>query len=258
MQPDRRGTRRYGHPFPAQLLDVFLMELTNWRWSWRSMLLRGTVTPLFSTVALGFFARDSGPEALVYVMTGNIVVGLLFGTMNSVQGRVEWLRFQGGLDYYATLPVQRYVLILAMVWSFLLISLPSTVGTLLLGALLLDVPIALNPLVLITIPLCALPLAGLGANLGLTGRTPGESGNLTFLLTLLLTALGPVVVPPDRLPNIALLLGRLSPATYAASALRQTIVGPTTEQIVVDLAVLGAMAAAFLWLVGRKMNWRQE
>jgi ABC-2 type transport system permease protein len=242
----------------VQLLDLFLMELTNWRWSWRGMLLSGTITPLFSLVAMGFFARDSGGEALVYVVTGNIVVGLLFGTMNSVQGRVLWLRFQGGLDYVATLPVQRHTFVLAMVLAFLLISLPSLIVTIALGPLLLRIPVHLSPLIVVVIPFCALPLAGVGAMLGLVGRTPQESGNLTFLLTLGMTVLGPVVAPPDRLPRFVVWLGRLSPATYAASALRQVVVGPVGGQIVVDLAVLGGIAVLSMWLVGHKMSWRSE
>ena len=221
------------------------------------MLLTGTIAPLFSIVGLGIFARDSGPNALVYVLTGNIVVALLFGTMNSVQGRVEWLRFQGGMDYFATLPVPRYAFVLAMVLAFLLISLPSVVVTIFLGALVLDVDISFNPLILLVIPLCAVPLAGVGAIAGLVGRSRGESGNLTFFLTFLLMALGPVVIPPDRQPEITLQLGRLSPATYAASALRQSLVGPVTRQIIVDAVVLAVMAVCLLWLVGRKMSWRQ-
>jgi ABC-2 type transport system permease protein len=137
-----------------------------------------------------------------------------------------------------------------MVLAFLLISLPSVVVTILLGALVLDVDITLNPLALLVIPLCAAPLAGVGAMAGLVGRSRGESGNLTFPLTFLLMALGPVVIPPDRLPDIALALGRLSPATYAASALRQSLVGPVTSQIILDAAVLAAMAVLFLWLCG--------
>ena len=83
---------------------------------------------------MGVFARDSGGEALIYVVTGNIVISLLFGTMGNVESRVSWLRFQGGLDYFATLPVRRYVFVLAMVAAFLLISLPSLIITTVLGA----------------------------------------------------------------------------------------------------------------------------
>jgi ABC-2 type transport system permease protein len=113
-------------------------------------------------------------------------------------------------------------------------------------------------LILLVVPACTLPLAGVGAILGLVGRTQRESGDLTFLLSFLLMGLGPVIVPPDRLPAIFTILGRLSPATYAASALRQTMVGPVTRQIAIDLAVLAVMTVVCMWLVGLKMNWRQD
>ncbi len=250
--------RREAQPLLVQWWDLFLMELTNWRWSWRSALFMGVVTPLFSLLGLGIFARDSGPEALVYVMTGNIVVSLLFGAMNSVQNRVLWMRFQGGLDFIATLPVQRYVFVLAMVSAFFLLNLPSILITMLLGPLLLNVPVAPHPWLILAIPFCVAPLAGVGAILGLTGRTQQESGNLTFLLTLLMSGIGPVIVPPDHLPRFLITLGRFSPATYAASALRQTLVGPVTPQLIIDLCVLGALAAVSLAWVSRCMNMREE
>jgi ABC-2 type transport system permease protein len=213
---------------------------------------------MFSLLALGLFARESGTMALMYVMTGNIVVSLLFGTMTNVQSRVQWMRFQGGLDYVATLPVQRYAFVLAMVMAFFLLTLPSILVTMLLGPLLLNVPVNLHPLIVMVIPFCAVPLAGVGAILGLVGRTPHEAHNLTFLLTLVMTGLGPVVAPPDYLPDFLVTLGYLSPATYAASALRQVVVGPITERLFLDLAVLSSVAVMSLWWVGRRMNRREE
>jgi ABC-2 type transport system permease protein len=257
-RPNHGSERLRKQPFLTQLLDLFLIELSNWRWGWLLMLLQGTVTPLFSLLGLGVFARDSGGEALAYVMSGNVVVGLLFGTMHAVQSHVTWMRFEGAMDYFATLPINRYVLILAMTLAFLLLSLPSLLITMLLGPFLLGVSLDPSPLILIVTPLCAASLAGVGALLGLVGRTRAESGNLGFLLTLVMTALGPVIVPPDRLPQAMLVLGHLVPTTYAASALRQTLVGPLTEQIIVDLVVLGGITVAFLGLVGRNISWRYD
>jgi ABC-2 type transport system permease protein len=51
-------------------------------------------------------------------------------------------------------------------------------------------------------------------------------------------------------------LGRLSPATYAASALRQTLLGPLTGQIVIDIVALLIAGALAFWLAARKMDWR--
>ncbi len=75
---------------------------------------------------------------------------------------------------------------------------------------------------------------------------------------MVMLGLGPVMFPPDRLPGVMLFLGLFSPATYAASALRQALLGPLTGQIVLDLAVLAGVAALVFWLVGRKMDWRQS
>jgi ABC-2 type transport system permease protein len=249
---------RRGQPVPVQWWDLFQMELTNWRWSWRGSLLQGTVTPIFSLLALGLFARDSGREMLMYVVTGNIVISLLFGTMTSVESRVSWLRFQGGLDYVATLPVRRSAFVLAMVAAFLLLSLPSVVVTAVLGPLLLNAPVHIHPLILLVIPCCTAPLAGVGAALGMTGRTQQQSGNVTFLLMLVMTALGPVVVPPDRLPGIMVFLGYFSPATYAASALRQVMVGPVTARLALDMLVLCGVTALSMAWVGWRMGRQEE
>lgn len=249
---------RRGQSTPVQWWDLFRMELTNWRWSWRSSVLQGTITPLFSLLALGFFARDSGREALLYVVTGNIVVSLLFGAMTSVESRVSWLRFQGGLDYIATLPVRHSAFVLAMVAAFLLLSLPSVIVTATVGPLLLGAPVHIHPLILLVIPCCTAPLAGVGAALGMTGRTQQQSGNLRFLLTLVMTALGPVIVPPDRLPGFMVFLGHFSPATYAASALRQVMVGPVTARLALDMLVLCAVTAVSMAWVGWRMGRREE
>lgn len=214
--------------------------------------------PLFLVVLLGVFANTQERDALVYILTGNMVIGLLFGTMTRIIQRVEFLRFGGGLDFFATLPVQRFLFVFAMVASFLVFSLPSLVLTLTVGALWLQLPLALHPLLLLVIPLCTIPLAGVGVLLGLISRNWGEASSWGFVVSLLFSVLGPVMIPSDRLPAMLILLGHLSPATYAASALRQVVMGPVIGRIVVDLVVLVGMSVLLLWWVERKMSWREE
>ena len=172
--------------FLVQLVDLLLIELTNWRWSWRSMVLLGMIAPLGSMVALGVFARDAGQDTLAYVLTGNIVLALMFENQDKVAGHFVYMRFMGILDYFATLPIQKHILILAVVLSFLLLSLPSLAVTILLGSLLLGVPITLNPIILIVIPLCAIPMAGIGALIGASVRNPQEAGSLSLLVMLVM------------------------------------------------------------------------
>ena len=241
-----------------QLWDLFLIELTNWRWSWRMMFLSGTVTPLFGLGVKAFFANTTNTESIVYILTGNIVISLLFGTMRSLESRVSWLRFQGGIDFIATLPIKRHLFILAMVATFVLISLPSILVMILLGWAVLQVPVQVHPLILIVLVASAVPLSGIGALLALSSRTQVQSGNWAFLISLVMTSLGPVVVPPQRLPRIINILGNLNPAPFAASALRQVLVGPITSILLRDLIVLCIWSIISLWLVTQRINRRLE
>ena len=164
----------------------------------------------------------------------------------------------GTLSYFATLPIQRYVLVLATVLSFLVMSLPSLIITMLIGTLVLGITLAPNGLLLLVVPLVAIPLASLGALIGVSVSRPENAGSLSLLLTVILTATGPVVIPPSRLPGWMLTLGQFSPATYAASGFRQTLLGPVTPRIWLDLTVLALVSVAITWLVVRKMDWRQS
>ena len=91
-------------------------------------------------------------------------------------------------------------------------------------------------------------------------RTPEEVGAVSTLITFLLVGLRPGdssrrIVCRGSLSR----LSYLSPATYAASALRQTLFGmPDRIPVGIDLIVLAAVLAGSLWIVGLKMDWRQS
>lgn len=242
----------------TQLVDVLLIELTNWRWSWPSIVIIATLAPLFSILALGFFAQNATPVTLEYILTGNMVLSLMFGLLDKVQSHFIYMRYFGTLDYFATLPIRKTLIVFAVTTGFFLITLPSLLVIMLVGAWWLALPIRFHPLLLLVLPLCAAPLASLGALIGSTARNHQEASALTLLLTLAFTAIGPVVAAPERLPPWLLLLGRFSPATYATSALRQTLLGPITVQLWLDLSVLVGFTAVLFWLTLRWMDWRQR
>jgi ABC-2 type transport system permease protein len=244
-------------PYFTQLSDLFLMQLTNWRWSWPAVLILGIASPIFLILLLSLFTPPDDTEALSYILTGNMVLALLLDGLSKTSNHFVYMRTNGQLEYFATLPIHRSALILATVLAFLLLSLPSVVSTLLLGGLLLNVEFAISPLIVLVIPLIVLSLAGLGALIGLIGRTPDQVGSMSLLATLLLFGFGPVLVPASRLPDFMDVLSLLSPSTYAASALRHVVLG-TSEAIPLwlDIAVLAIFSGACLWGVTRLLDWR--
>ncbi|MCA9940303.1 MAG: ABC transporter permease [Anaerolineales bacterium] len=245
-------------PLLAQFADLFLIEITNWRWSWRSLVVLGTVAPLMSILALSLFADKSNPETLSYILTGNIVMALMFGIKDKLQSHFMFMRIQGSLDYFATLPVNKMLLVAAATAAFLCLGLPSVVVTLFFGAWLLRIPLSISPWVLPVAVAAAISLSGVGALVGIWARTPEDAGSISTLLTFLMLGIGPVLIPPEGLPPLLVILGRFSPATYASSALRQVLLGPLTPRLWVDVAALLGFSLITFVMVNRQLAWRRE
>ncbi|MFI1162851.1 ABC transporter permease [Streptomyces sp. NPDC020801] len=232
------------------------MQLSNWRWSWRAMMVTGIITPLMTVAALGAFARGRGQESLVYVLTGSILLSLMFENQNKVAQNFAYMKAMGTLDFLGTLPVRRYMVILATVLAFFTLSTPALLMTLVLGSLILGVHLSVSWLVVLVIPLCVLSLAGIGAVIGIVTRSQEEASSLTLLVTMILLFFGPVIIPANRLPGWLVTISHVSPTTYAASAIRQVLVGPVTGRIWLDLLVLLALTGITLWFSGSRMQWK--
>jgi len=222
------------------------------------MAITGMLVPTANIVMLGLFNRDSGIDTLSYILVGNIVISLMFESMGKVSSNFAFMRWVGTFNYFATLPIQRYMLVIATLLAFALLALPALIFIIFFGAWFLAVPLHANPLVFLIIPLTMIPLSSLGAWLGTLAMTPDESNAMTLVVTFFLLCLGPVLLPPDRIPDILHWVGRLSPATYAASALRQTLIGPITPQLGWDIAMLTFFAISMTWLVSKRMEWRNN
>jgi ABC-2 type transport system permease protein len=207
---------------------------------------------------LVLFNQNGGIETLGYILVGNIVISLMFESMGKVSSNFAFMRWVGTFNYFATLPIQRYLLVIATLIAFALLALPALVFIICFGAWFLAVPLHIHPFLFLIIPLTMIPLSSLGAWLGTFAMTPDESNAMTLVITFALLCIGPVLLPPDRLPDILHWLGRLSPATYAASAIRQTLIGPITPQLAWDIGMLCIFAIGMTWLVSARMEWRNE
>ncbi|MCA9887597.1 MAG: ABC transporter permease [Anaerolineae bacterium] len=244
-------------PLHVQLFDLTLIQLTNWRWSWRASVIVSVIAPVFMIVVLSVFAGDDNPEVLGYVLTGNMVLTLLMEGVNKVSGHFMFIRTNGTLDYFASLPVYRISIILATVGAFLVLSLPAVIATLAIGTAILGLPLNINPMIVVVVPLISISLSGLGAIIGLLARNPAETSSFGLLISMFLFGFGPVLYPVDRFPEIISTLSLLSPATYAASALRQVVLGmPDRIPLTVDIAVLAGIAVVLLWVVNSRIEWR--
>ncbi len=244
-------------PFLTQLIDLTLIQMTNWRWAWRSGLIVSSFIPVYLIATFGVFASSDDRVGLSYLLTGSLILSLLLIGLSRVSEHFAFMRALGTLDYFATLPIARIAFILATLIAFVVLALPSTLVTLLLATLMLHVPLTIHPLVILVLPLICLALSGLGALIGLLGQNPDEVNNLSTLVSFVLFGFGPVIVPLERLPAFVQTLSLLSPATYAASGLRQVLLGqPDRIPLTLDVIVLSAFTVGFLWFVAHRLDWR--
>jgi ABC-2 type transport system permease protein len=243
-------------PYFLQVIDLIQIQLSNWRWSWRSTLIVSIIFPILSMLVLRSFSGVSDLNALTYIFIGNIVLSIMFENIGKVGSNFAFMKHVGTLTFFASLPVLPSALVLSSIFAFFIMSLPALISTITCGLLILKIPLAIHPMLLIVLPLVCTPLAGLGALIGIISPTPETVGPTTTFLSVILLGIGPVMIPPDRLPAFLLHLDWLSPASYAASALRQTLIGPLSYRLLLDLGLLAGMTSMILWLVSKKIDWR--
>jgi ABC-2 type transport system permease protein len=241
-------------------LDLYLMQLANYRWTWRWQLIGGLVAPLSFMFMLHSLLGADGAvaETGASILAGNLVLSAVFTAMGNTANRFAWLKETEGLDYYATLPIGRAAMVVSVVLAFVTLSLPSMAATVLLGRILFALPLAPHPLALAVLVLTALSLAALGATIGILAPNVETQGVISNLALFLLVFLSPVLVPAERLPGLLQVTSRLLPVSYAVGALRRLLVGTVDAVVLLDLAILAAFAAVALAVAAGRLDWRRR
>ncbi len=240
--------------FIREFCVLFQMQLANWRWAWKGMLIGGIVVPLSFMFFLQFFANVRDPEVALHLVTGNVVISLLFTALSRTANRFAFLRETKAIHYYRALLESMNGLVLATMTSFLLLTLPGVIITLSVGKLLFTLPIAPHPLIFLTFSLSTLAFASLGALIGLRARNYEAAGVLANLINFIMAALGPIVIPMDRLPILVREFSWILPSTYAALAFRQTLTGQLDSHLLLAFVFLIICSSLTLYFVNRNLQ----
>ena len=208
-------------------------------------------------VLLRVVGGTGGDVSAAQVVSGCCVLVVAFVGLNLLAQRFGALRANGGLDYYAALPVPPGVVVLATAASYATFAVPGTAVTAVAGILMYDLPwapVLLLPLVAV---LAGASLAGVGAAIGLLAPRPELAtvlGQLGMSAVIFLD-----LVPAHRLPGVVQVLRAAVPSTYAADAMAEAFaVHPDAWLITRDLGVCAAVAVAALtlaaWAFGKAVH----
>ena len=98
----------------SNTLTFTRIQLTNWRWSWLSMLLTGIVVPVLMSLGLGVYAQNLGGAAVEYAVIGGLSFSLLFELQGKIATNISFMKANGALDQLAATGAKR--LEVTLVW----------------------------------------------------------------------------------------------------------------------------------------------
>ena len=237
--------------------DLFYIQFAAIRTGWQWYFLMSSVIPLGLLTFLKFVATTANTTTVLYYISGNVVISLMFNALGMLSGQLSWARQNKTFDFYAGLPISRTVLILAAVAVSVLFSLPGMIVLTLVGMWIFHLALTPSPLVVVVLLLAPMALSGLGAVIGVLAPNQ-QVANVLSNLALVVMFLSPVLVRASALPRILQITARLLPPTYAADALRQTLAGRVTMGVGIDLLVMLAFTVASLYVVTTKLDWRSR
>lgn len=242
----------------AGYLGLTRVMLTEYRAAWWIHVLFGFLMPL----GMLFFITASGgglsQERAIFVLGGNLTTAVVYGPAMLIINRIGWGRHTRDFDYWASLPLHKLSLILAMVTVSLVLSLPGLISLLLLGSWMLNLPLTASLAVLPVIPLGALSLVGVGAFIG-TYAKDGQTANvLANLLMAFVTFLAPTMIPLEALPLPIRWLSALTPIPYVADAFRLVLSGNFGLDLAYHVGIVALIGVGCLGLVHLKLDWRAQ
>jgi ABC-2 type transport system permease protein len=191
------------------------------------------------------------------VVAGSAVLVIGFVALNLLAQLLGAMRASHALDYYATLPVSPFAVVLAIVSAYASFTAPGTVVTAVLGAWLYQLPVGNLWILVLVVPLAAAALAGVGALLGLLAprqELATVAGQLGMSAVLFLG-----IIPAHRLPGVLLPLRAVVPSSYAVDALAACLRthvdwgSVTVDLLVCSVAGVCALAAGS-WAFRRSMG----
>jgi len=168
-------------PWPQQFWLLLRLQYTDYRASAPFLLLFVLAMPLGLFWILHQYA---GPQA-IWLLAGNLVLAVSYGSVSFAIGRAGWLRVNGEMDFYGSLPVHRSAFVASLFVLGLLSALPGVLGSLLAGHWLLGLPLSRLAAVLPLALLVAATLTVVGTAVGSFARSLAE---VTGALVLWLVA----------------------------------------------------------------------
>jgi len=235
---------------------LWLEQMAEVPGTWYFYALFSIFMPLAMVFGFAHMGRGlTDKESLLYVISGSMVFVLTAEGWLTMAIRTTTMRSSGVMTYYSSLPISKTSFILALLFSRLVVIVPSMLVPLVVCPLLYPVRFSIGPWLLVILPLSALSLSAVGIAIGSLIDSVDIVQLLMNVLMFVVLMAAPVFIPNQSLPAPLRALGTLLPPTYAASALRHILNGTIGYGFYMDTAVLVAMTVVSLILLEKYLQW---
>ncbi|MEG0806628.1 MAG: ABC transporter permease [Lachnospiraceae bacterium] len=239
--------------FLRKQMYLCISEMLSLRLNWVWSLVIVLVAPLSMLFFLHILVGNNH-DLLLYIVTGNMVMSLVTGTMLSLGQELGVLKQIRGFDYFATLPLRKINIMIAYITRATITTIPSLFVLYGVGKFFLKVPMQLHISIVFVSILAGFSLSAVGAFVGIYSRNAEHASSATQIIQPLVVYLAPVYVNLESMPQIFQIIAHLIPTTYVAKALRLSCQG---KWDITSIAILLGFSVVSVVLIEKKMDWRQ-
>ena len=245
--------------FFVDLKYLFLEQIFLLRTIWSLTLIFSLFMPLSLIFGLSKFGSGlADTNSLVYIITGSAIFSIGIEGIYTMSQRVSVMKAQQKFIFYASLPISKTALILALLSSrILVVGLPGILAPVFIGSLAYGLPLQPTLIwIVVLMPLTGFCLATLGMTIGVVVENQELVGLIANLLTFIMLLAAPIYIPATSLPLPLQIVSLFFPPTYAADALRHCVTGNLNQDFYSDIAVLVIMTGICFFLINKFMKWR--
>ena len=221
------------------------------------VLVNTILAPLSFLTLIWFVSKGT---LLIPAIIGGLIM-TMFSSGTSLQGDLSHLKNDFKLqDMVVSSPTSASTYVLGIAISELIYYLPPILILSILFYFFVQVTLLQLVGIIIILIFVFLTSVSLGFALATISSDIVQSSGYTRVLTTLFSTLAPVYYPITYIPLPYRYLAYLSPTTYAAQ-IAQNLSGTltsSTDELIIDWAVLISLTAVFLWIGISKSRWREK
>lgn len=245
--------------FFSDIKYLLLEQLLELRPYWFFYLAYTLALPLMITFGLTNIAGQTGNVDLTFrVVVGSAVFMLANECFCGVAIRVTTMYHDGTIAYYASLPISKMALILALLLSRLVMVALGIVAPLVLAPILFNFHVVYHPLLILVVPLTTFLLATIGMIVGLLTKMVEVTQTATYITMFLLVLATPVFISSETLPVPLRVASQILPFTYIAEVFNRLLGGMVDTQFWIDVVILSVMAVGSFLILDRRLKWQSD